>query len=153
MSNDNKLLMVVHSNSLNEAIRNDKRVVDVLLECAKMRKCLVLATPADASALSMFNSNVARITYEDRGERAFVATYKIGTYESKHLFQDSIPQAMITDLCGCKEDSTEFKEIKGAFHDLLAFEAISRWHKDESIFVTQYPNLLEKNVWLQKNLM
>lgn len=139
--------MGVHSNSLNEAVKNDERVVDVLLECAKMKECLVLATPtADASVLSMLNPEVVRVSYDDRGDGAFVATHKTGWTG----FHDFIPPTMITDLYECKEGSTEFKEIKGAFHDLLAFEAISRWHKDESIFVTQYPNLLEKNVWIQK---
>ena len=146
MSHDNKLLMGFHSNSLNEAIKSDKRVIDVFLEGARMKECLVLATPADASVLSILNPEIIRLSYEDRGYGAFVARHKNGWTG----FHDLIPSAMITDLYGCKEDSKDFKEIKGAFHDLLAFEAISRWHKDESIFVTQYPALLEKNVWIQK---
>lgn len=138
--------MGIHSSSLNEAIKNDKRVIDVFLECAKMKECYVLATPADESVLSMLNPEIIRVSYEDRGDGAFVAKYGNGWTG----FHDFIPPSMITDPYGCKEDSKEFREIKGAFHDLLAFEAIARWHKDESIFVTQYPNLLEKNVWIQK---
>lgn len=146
MSNDNKLLMGVHSDSLNEAVKNDKRVVDVFFECAKMRECLMLATPADAPVLSMLNPEIVRVSYEDRGDGIFVAVYKTG----QTGFRDLISSAMIVDLYECKEDSGELKEIKAAFHDLLAFEAISRWHKDESIFATQYPHLLKKNVWIQK---
>lgn len=151
MSNSDKLLVGVHSDSLNEAIKNDKKVVDAFLECTKMKECLVLATPvSDTSVLSVLNPEIVRVSYEDRGDGTFVAMYKTGTYESKTGFHDYIPSSMIAGLYGCKENSKEFNEIKGAFHDLLAFEAISRWHKDESIFVTQYPNLLEKNVWIQK---
>lgn len=147
MSNYSGLLIGVHSNSLNEAVKHDKELVHVFFECSKMKECLVLAMPAtDASVLSMLNPETVRVSYEDRGDGAFVATHG----SARTLFHDLIPPAMIEDLYECQEDSTEFKETKDAFHDLLAFEAISRWHKGESIFVTQYSNLLEKNVWIQK---
>lgn len=146
MSNDNKLLMGVHSKSLSGAVKTDKKVVDVFLECAKMKECLVLATPtADASVLSMLNPEIVRVSYENRGNGTLIATYG----RARTVFYD-IPPGMITSLYGFKEDSTNFEETKDAFRDLSAFEAISRWHKDESIFVTQNSNLLEKNVWVQK---
>lgn len=139
-----KLLIGVHSNSIEEALKNDKQVVDIFFECAKMKECLVLALPvADASLLSNFGPNAIFVTYKDRGDGSFLAEHSGGSTG----FHDSIPPSKITDIYGCKEDSTEFKEIKGAFLDLLAFEAISRWHKNESLFVSQAPYLLEKQVW------
>jgi len=119
MSNDNKLLVGVHSDSLNEAIKNDKKVVDAFLECTKMKECLVLATPvSDTSVLSVLNPEIVRVSYEDRGDGTFVAMYKTGTYEGKTGFHDYIPSSMIVDLYGCKENSKEFNEIKGALLSL-----------------------------------
>jgi len=74
MSNYSGLLIGVHSNSLNEAVKHDKELVHVFFECSKMKECLVLAMPAtDASVLSMLNPETVRVSYEDRGDGAFVA--------------------------------------------------------------------------------
>ena len=148
MLNDDKLLIGIHSSSLNEATKKDKEAVDVLFECARMKECSILATPADKSVLSALSPEIVRLEYEERGYGAFVARFEEGWAG----FHDFLSPSMFTDLYGCKENSKEFKEIKNAFRDLLAFEAFSRWHRDESIFVTQYSNLLEKNIWIQKRI-
>jgi len=145
MPDNSELLLGIHSNSLSEATKSDKEVVDVLFECARMKECLGLAAPAaDASVLLTLDQSIVRLSYEDRGDGSFVARRE----KERIGFHYSIPPSMIQDLYDCKEDSRKFREIKGAFLDLLAFEAISRWHKNESIFVSQSPHLLEKQVWI-----
>jgi len=145
-----RLLMVLHSNSLKETINEDKEAVTVLLECAKMEESLVLATPvADVSIWEgTIPEGIFQIRYEDRGDGTFVASYKTEHLETASLCHDFIPSGMITDKYGIKEDSTEFTDIRNAFHDLMAFESISR--QGDSIFVTQNHHLLDKNVWIQR---
>jgi len=138
--------MCIHSSSLNEIIKNDREAINVLLECSNMEECSMLATPADVSVMSILNPRIIRISYEERSSGAFVAKYEEGWAG----FHNNIRSSTITDLYGCKEDSIEFKKIKSALLDVLAFEAISRGYEGESIFVTQYSNLLEKNIWIQK---
>jgi len=133
-------------NSLNDAFKKDREIVDVLLECAEFEECLMLATPTDKSVLPAINSKVVRLEYEERGHGTFVARHESGWAG----FRDFLPSSMFTDLYGYEENSQEFKEIRSAFRDLLAFEAFSRWHKNESIFVTHDQNLLKKSIWIQR---
>ena len=140
--------MFIQSSSLKEAIKKDNEVVKTLLECAKMKECQMFATPAEASVISILGSEVVLLRYEERGRGAFVAKFGEGWVG----FHDFTPPSMIAYICSCKEGSREFEEIRRALHDLLAFEAFTRWPREESIFVTQHPNLLEKNIWIQKRL-
>jgi hypothetical protein len=142
------LLIIVHSDSFEKA--KDIEAANVLFECSEFDEILMLATPANNNQdwLSPY-PRMFQIAYEDRGDRSFVARYKAHNSEVGTLFHDYVPKEMLIDLYGCKENSAEFAEIKSAFNDLLAFEAISR-SKTDAIFATESPYLLEKNVWIQK---
>lgn len=146
---DYTLLVVIHSDSLKKANSEDNIVIDTFLKCSELDEILMLVTPTtDLDWLEPYK-RIVFIKYEDHGDKSFVAKYKTQIFETGVLFHNYLPKELIISLYGCQEDSPEFIEASKAFHDLLAFEAISR-NKMDAIFVSQSPYLLEKNVWIQK---
>jgi hypothetical protein len=143
------LFVGIHSDSLKKANEEYGEVVDTFLKCSEFDGISMLATPTTDSKWSTSYKRISHLNYEDHGGKSFVAKYKTLNAEKSVLFYDTVPREMISEPYGCQTDSTEFKEIECAFHDLLAFEAISRNNAD-SILVSQSPYLLEKNVWIQK---
>ena len=151
MVQENKLNVCLHSDSIDEALRKDKETTDVLLQCSELKEFNFIATPTNSSILSKLSSEIARISYEDKGNGCFVAhKQKKGIDQGWTGFHDVLPSSFFTDVFGYKEDSDEFQKIKNAFHDVLAFEAVSRFKDGNSLFVTQYFPLLKKNVWIQR---
>lgn len=151
MSQENKLNICVHSDSLDEALRKDKEAIDVFLQCSKLKEFNFIAMPTNSPILSKLSSEITRISYEDKGSGLFVAhKQKNGIDQGWTGFHDLLRSSFIKDIFGYEENSGEFQEIKNAFRDLLAFEAISNWTEGDSIFVTQCSPLLEKNVWIQQ---
>jgi hypothetical protein len=151
MLEENRLNVCLHSDSIDEALRKDKEVADVLLQCSELEELNFMATPTNSSILSKLSPEITRISYEDRGGGRFVAhEQKKGIDQGWTGFRNVLPPSFFTDVFGYKEESDEFQKIKNAFHDVLAFEAISNWTKGNSLFATQYSPLLKKNVWIQR---
>jgi hypothetical protein len=151
MLQENKLNVCLHSDSIDEAFRKDKEAVDVFLQCSEISEFNFIATPTNSPILSRLSPEITRIDYEDKGNGRFVAKMqKNGIDLGWTSFHDLLGPVFIADVFGYKEESSEFHEIENAFHDLLAFEAISEWAKSDSIFVTHCSHLLKKNVWIQR---
>ncbi len=151
MSQEQNLTVGLHSDSIDEASRQDKEVVDVLFQCSELGEFSFIATPTDSSILSKLSPMVTRISYEDKGAGRFVAhAQKNGTDQGWSSFYNYLGTKFYSDVFGYGEGSYEFKKTKNAFHDLLAFESIADGSKGDAIFVTQCAPLLEKNVWIQR---
>jgi hypothetical protein len=151
MSQEKNLTIGLHSDSIDEAIRKDKEVVDVLFECSKLNEFDFIATPTESPILSKLNPKVTRISYENKGNSRFVAhMQKEGIDQGWVGFHDLFNGKFYSDIFGCREGTSEFEKVKTGFHDLLAFESITEWGKGDAVFVTQLSQLLENNVWIQR---
>jgi len=151
MLQENKLNVCLHSDSINDVVRQDKEVIDVLLQCSELKEFDFIATTTNSAVLTQLSSEIAQLRYEDKGEGRFVAhKQKKGIDQGWAGFHDAMPSSFFTHVFGYKEKSNEFQKIKNAFHDVLAFEAISRLNGEISLFVTQYSPLLKKSVWIQR---
>jgi hypothetical protein len=151
MSQERNLTIGLHSDSVDEALKQDKEVVDVLFQCSELKEFDFIATPTSSSSFSQLSPMITRISYEDKGNGRFVShMQKNGIDQGWCGFNDSMGAQFYSDVFGYKEGSPEFEKTKNAFHDLLAFESISDWSKGDAIFVTQCSPLLEKNVWIQR---
>lgn len=148
MKNHN-LLVVIHSDSLKRANDEDKEIIDTFLKCSELDEILMLAAPTTDLNWSTPYKRIFHVGYKNLDNKSYGADYKTQNHETSALFHDSIPQEIFISLYGFQKDSPELKEIENAFHDLLAFEAISK-NSIDSIFVSQSPYLLQKSVWIQK---
>lgn len=151
MVQENKLNVCLHSDSIDEALKKDKKVADVLLQCSELEELNFMATPTNSSALSNLSPEITRISYKDRGEGRFVAKIsKKEIEQSWTIFQELSKPRFFSRVFGVKDGSDGFQKLKNAFRDLRAFEAISNFASENTLFVTQYSPLLKKNVWIQR---
>ncbi len=151
MSQDGKLIVFLHSDSLDDASRQDKEAVDILLQSSGFAEFDFISTPTNSSIPSLLDPTITRLSYEDMGDGRFVARMQKNQADrGSYGFHDSLKAPFYSDVFGCKEGSLEFDKIKNAFHDLLAFQSITELCGGEAIFVTQYDLLLERNLWIQR---
>jgi len=151
MSQESKLHAYLHSDSIEEILKKDKEAVDVLFQCSEIGEFNFIAMPTTSSILSKLSLEITRISYEDKDNDRFVAhKQKNGIDQGWTRFHDLQGTQFITDFFGYEEDSDEFQEIKKAFRDLTAIEAMSNLVEGDSIFVTQCHHLIRNNVWIQR---
>lgn len=145
-----RLLMVLHSQTLPTALSEDSEVVHVLLECARIKESLVLATPVENESGDLISDreDIHVISYHDR-EEGLVIRYETEDEETGVFCgKTRMLPSMITHLYGCAEGTPQFSEILNSFRDLIAFESIANGDS-EAIFVTQDDRLIEKRIWIQ----